>query len=121
MTGYPKYGIPQLEPLSVSSISVDTGSKQIGLSLKMSNTKIWGIKNANYDSAKIDIPNRSIEFLWSNPRLEVIGDYVMSGKVLILPIKGDGPGNITLSKFKRITIIDSIALVTLLEATTRRD
>lgn len=97
LKGYPKYRIPQLEPLKVSSIAVDTGSKQVGLSLKMSNTEIWGIKHSDYYKSTIDIPNRSLEILWSNRRLEVLGNYVMDGKVLILPIKGNGPGNITLT------------------------
>lgn len=96
--GYPKYRIPSLEPLRITSIEVGSGSggKQIGLSLKMANIEIWGIQNANFYKSKIDIPNRTLELLWSSSRVEILGDYIMDGKVLVLPIKSDGPGNITL-------------------------
>lgn len=101
--GYPKYRIPSLEPLRITSIEVGSGSggKQIGLSLKMANIEIWGIQNANFYKSKMDVPNRTLELLWSSSRVEILGDYIMDGKVLVLPIKSDGPGNITLSKFKR--------------------
>lgn len=96
--GYPKYRLPTLDPLQITAIEVDSGSKQIGLSLKMINTQIFGLRGSNFHTSKIDIPNRQWTLLYTNPRIEVIGKYVMDGKVLILPITGDGPGNITLSK-----------------------
>lgn len=95
--GYPKYRLPTLDPLQITAIEVDSGSKQIGLSLKMINTQIFGLRGSNFHTSKIDIPNRQWTLLYTNPRIEVIGKYVMDGKVLILPITGDGPGNITLN------------------------
>lgn len=33
------------------------------------------------------------------PHAEIVGDYEMNGKILILPIKGQGKANITLGKY----------------------
>lgn len=95
--GYPKYRLPALDPLEVTSIEVDTGSKQIGLSLKLAKVKIHGLHTADFYKSSIDLASRHWELYFTNPRLEVLGDYKMDGKVLILPITGEGLGNITLS------------------------
>lgn len=95
--GYPKYRLPVLDPLEVTSIEVDSGSRHVGMSMKLSRTQIHGLRTADFYQSNIDIPNRHWELLFSNPRLEVLGDYKMDGKVLILPITGEGPGNITLT------------------------
>uniref|UniRef100_A0A8D9EUJ8 Protein takeout n=4 Tax=Cacopsylla melanoneura TaxID=428564 RepID=A0A8D9EUJ8_9HEMI len=97
LNGYPKAHIPKLDPLTITSLSVDTGNKQVGLSLKLKDCLIYGTKTAVLYKVHHDFENKHYDLYYRNPRLEVLGDYNMDGKILLLPIHGKGPGNITLT------------------------
>uniref|UniRef100_A0A8D9BPB8 Protein takeout n=1 Tax=Cacopsylla melanoneura TaxID=428564 RepID=A0A8D9BPB8_9HEMI len=97
INGYPKARIPKLDPLTVTSIAVDTGSKQVGLSLKLYDCLIYGLKSAVFYKAHVDFEKKHYDLYWRNERLMVLGQYVMDGKVLLLPIQGTGDGNVTLT------------------------
>lgn len=47
---------------------------------------------------RLDVKKRHIELTASVPLLSVRGRYTADGRVLILPIKGDGDANVTLGK-----------------------
>lgn len=47
---------------------------------------------------RLDVNKRHIELTASVPLLSVRGRYTADGRVLILPIKGDGDANVTLGK-----------------------
>lgn len=47
---------------------------------------------------RLDVKTRHIELTASVPLLTVRGRYTADGRVLILPIKGDGDANVTLGK-----------------------
>lgn len=47
---------------------------------------------------RLDVKKRHIELTASVPLLTVRGRYTADGRVLILPIKGDGDANVTLGK-----------------------
>lgn len=60
---------------------------------------------------RLDVKKRHIELTASVPLLSVRGRYTADGRVLILPIKGDGDANVTLGKsFHQ----DSLQLMSLL-------
>lgn len=44
-------------------------------------------------------PKKSkFEFYGRIPRLTILGSYKLNGKVVILPVQGDGPANMTFGK-----------------------
>ncbi|XP_075236165.1 protein takeout-like [Lycorma delicatula] len=100
INGDPKYRVPKLDPLEISELVVNQGTKQIGLSLKLKNTKIYGLRNAKFVRAKTDIKNRRIEWEFRFDRIEMISNYTAEGKVLLLPITGNGPSNVTITDLK---------------------
>ncbi|KAL1449634.1 hypothetical protein WDU94_002120 [Cyamophila willieti] len=102
LPGLPKYRIPTLDPLEVTSIAVDTGSKQVGLSLEVYDSQIFGLKKADFYKVHLDFDNRTYDLFWRNPRLMNIGHYKMDGKILVLPIKGTGEGNVTMTDVEGI-------------------
>ncbi|KAI5715734.1 hypothetical protein M8J77_021643 [Diaphorina citri] len=104
--GFPKFQIPVLDPLTITSLAVDQGNRQIGLSLKLLNAQIHGLGTADFYKSKIDLKNGHWEWYFTNPKLRVLGKYVMDGKVLILPITGTGDGNITLTGITSIYTLD---------------
>ncbi|XP_075236169.1 protein takeout-like isoform X2 [Lycorma delicatula] len=98
LDGDVKYKTPRLDPLDISEVRVDQGSKRFGLSFLLKNCKLTGLKDAVFTAARVDLPKKHIEWDFFHPYITIIGNYKMSGKVLILPILGEGPANITLSE-----------------------
>lgn len=46
----------------------------------------------------MDIDNKHFKFVVHIPRANLIGEYDINGRILILPIQGKGPANITFGK-----------------------
>lgn len=57
-----------------------------------------GLKITNYD---LDFDNLIFKSTAFNPQVDFVGDYVLDGRILILPIRGHGQCNITMSEFKK--------------------
>ncbi|XP_045468082.1 circadian clock-controlled protein daywake-like [Harmonia axyridis] len=88
-----KYRIPRMIPLEIPSVTVKGGKN---LNVKMDNLKIYGLDKAKLIDINIDLPRKIFKIVLSAETITVIGDYDIDAKVLILPIKGRGPSNITL-------------------------
>jgi len=98
--GYPKFRIPALEPFELPSLEIDGkgSSKSVSIDLKLKDVKIMGLTSAIIDSLKIDVDNYKLngKISFSKP-LEITGQYTVNGKVLVLPITGNGPCRIMLN------------------------
>lgn len=101
--GVPKLRIPAIEPFELPSLEIDHGkgsSKSVSIDLKLKDVKIVGLTSMVIDSLKVDVDNYKIngKIGFSKP-LEITGQYTVNGKVLILPITGNGPCSIVLSEY----------------------
>jgi len=101
--GYPKLRIPAIEPFELPSLEIDQGkgsSKSVSIDLKLKDVKIMGLTSTVIDSLKIDVDNYKLtgKIGFTKP-LQITGQYTVNGKVLVLPITGNGPCNIVLRKF----------------------
>lgn len=65
-----------------------------------------GLTSAVIDALNVDVDNfkTSGKLSFTKP-LQITGQYTVNGKVLVLPITGNGPCNIVLRTFLTITII----------------
>lgn len=98
--GYPKLRIPAIEPFELPSLEIEHGkgsSKAVSIDLKLKDVKIMGLTSTVIDSLKIDVDNfkTSGKISFTKP-LEITGQYTVNGKVLVLPITGNGPCSIVL-------------------------
>ncbi|XP_014272244.1 protein takeout [Halyomorpha halys] len=96
--GDPKYRAPKLEPMDITELRVNQGTKQVGLKLILRNAKLYGLRNTKFVKAKTDLKKRHIDWTFKVPRVEIIGDYEVNGQVLILPITGTGKANVTITE-----------------------
>ncbi|CAH1961065.1 unnamed protein product [Acanthoscelides obtectus] len=87
-----KYNIPKLNPLKLPVVNVDAGKD---LNIKLTNIAAKGLEKVELDRVKIDTVKREVYLDMHMPRVELIGQYDINGKILILPIQGKGPCNIT--------------------------
>lgn len=47
----------------------------------------------------MDLAKKHVEWDFFVPRIEIVGGYKAAGKILVLPIVGNGQGNITLCMY----------------------
>ncbi|VVC24844.1 Haemolymph juvenile hormone binding [Cinara cedri] len=98
--GYPKLRIPALEPFELPSLEIDHGkgsTKSVSIDLKLKDVKITGLTGTVIDSLKVDVDNYRMtgKVAFAKP-IVITGAYTVNGKVLVLPITGNGPCSITL-------------------------
>lgn len=49
---------------------------------------------------------KTIDIKFTTPRMTFKGNYEINGRLLFLPIQGEGPANVTFGKFaKKLTIL----------------
>ncbi|KAG5866849.1 hypothetical protein JTB14_020669 [Gonioctena quinquepunctata] len=92
LKGDKDYDIPNLTPLVLPKMTIDAG---IGLKIAVSDMQVYGFEGTDLKQVKLDPKTRKALIKLDIPRLEIIGKYVVDGKVLMLPIKGDGAVNVT--------------------------
>uniref|UniRef100_A0A8D8YMH6 Protein takeout n=1 Tax=Cacopsylla melanoneura TaxID=428564 RepID=A0A8D8YMH6_9HEMI len=100
INGDPKYRVPKMDPLYIKQLTVNQGSRQIGLALTLKNFNIYGLKNIKFKKARTELEKRHIEWDFEIPSVLILGQYDISGKVLILPITGTGDANVTITNLK---------------------
>ncbi|MCU6128210.1 JHBP domain-containing protein, partial [Clostridioides difficile] len=98
--GYPKLRIPAIEPFELPSLEIEHGkgsSKAVSIDLKLKDVKIMGLTSTVIDFLKVDVDNTKLngKIGFTKP-LEITGQYTVNGKVLVLPITGNGPFTLVL-------------------------
>ncbi|XP_068086535.1 protein takeout [Anabrus simplex] len=92
LKGDRKYNIPNLNPLKVTEIKVAQGND---LTLTLKDIDIIGIPDVEIKEVKMDSKTLDTELHVFFPSFGIIGKYDINGKILVLPIKGDGNINLT--------------------------
>ncbi|XP_055679564.1 protein takeout-like [Lutzomyia longipalpis] len=102
--GLPELNLVQLDPVTIKTIAIEnSGNRAVNIRLVFHNVTLHGLKDItitritgfpeDFDGAK-----NEIEF--SAPVFQLIGQYRINGRVLILPIQGNGQSNSTLENVK---------------------
>lgn len=79
------------------------GKSPVNIVLKFKNTDLIGLSKAkvyNVSGFNKNPQGDSIEIRLKAPVIQLYGSYKINGRVLILPIQGDGMLNFTLENFK---------------------
>ncbi|KAG5861533.1 hypothetical protein JTB14_030292 [Gonioctena quinquepunctata] len=93
--GDPKYGIPNLLPLELDQINVLTGGN---LKINLQEVKLYGLDRVKVTKFKINPAAQQVNMDFSADLLNIQAKYEMNGKILVLPLEGNGDANITTSK-----------------------
>ncbi|KAL0275799.1 UNVERIFIED_CONTAM: hypothetical protein PYX00_003543 [Menopon gallinae] len=88
--GYPPLGLYPIDPLDITALNIDQGSGPVSIDLKFKDLKIYGFKDAKISDVKADVPNFRFSAKVTVPEVSLKGKYNINGKVLILPITGNG-------------------------------
>ncbi|XP_037943042.1 protein takeout [Teleopsis dalmanni] len=95
--GNKEFGIPPLEPLAVKSLVIEAGNAPINLKQTLKNVLVHDmISTSKVQRYRTDLDNHLIICDSITSRIEMVGQYEMSGRILLLPITGSGKANVTL-------------------------
>ncbi|CAK9807231.1 Protein takeout [Anthophora plagiata] len=107
-------GIPSCEPFRLEEIDIDQSSGPIYIRSKYNNVSIFGGSNIAPKSIKVDFEKNRIRMKVYIPRLEMIANYNLNGRIMMLPIRGNGLGR------GNFTDIDAIIMLQLQRYTNDR-
>ncbi|XP_065169909.1 protein takeout-like [Atheta coriaria] len=92
--GEPKFKLQGLTPIHVDKIDLQATSQ---LKVILSNVDFFGFNELQ--PAGGGVTEETLQVKAHLPRVELVGDYDINGKILILPIQGQGTFNITMVDF----------------------
>ncbi|XP_030374331.1 uncharacterized protein LOC115623915 [Scaptodrosophila lebanonensis] len=99
-TGYPSAGFPQVEPFLVKRFDISDGrTGSLNLKLAFRDVNVEGLSGVKFDRAVgfgANPATTKFEMYGSFPKIVLRGKYNADGRILILPIRGDGDADITL-------------------------
>ncbi|KAI5732425.1 hypothetical protein M8J76_000101 [Diaphorina citri] len=98
MRGIPKVGILPVDPLFLTRLDIGQGTGPVSIDLNLKNVSIHGLKHAVIKSVEYDIDNYKFgpAMFDINHNVVIEGQYSIKGKIMVLPIVGNGKCNITL-------------------------
>ncbi|XP_063622203.1 circadian clock-controlled protein daywake-like [Cydia splendana] len=85
MSGLPKQGVEELDVMNMEDIAFDLS----GLQFSLKEGKLKGLKAATVDNVKWNLQKKTLSVSF-HLDASIKGHYVASGRILILPITGDG-------------------------------
>ncbi|GJQ86300.1 hypothetical protein Trydic_g8996 [Trypoxylus dichotomus] len=84
--------IPRLNPLKLPEVKIEAGNN---LKIKLTEVVINGFEDHVIDRVDVDLTKQHIQLKLKFPRLNLQSKYEINGQILVLPIRGSGPANIT--------------------------
>ncbi|XP_026291089.1 protein takeout [Frankliniella occidentalis] len=92
--GIPAFNVPSLEPLILPEIRV---GESTGIRIRARNVKAFGCSDFKINRLRVDLARNDIEMAITLPKLFILGDYTVDGRVFLLPVRGAGQltGNMT--------------------------
>ncbi|XP_066144442.1 protein takeout-like [Euwallacea fornicatus] len=96
----PELELGSLEPLDIPSLDIGEGRGAVNVAQHFKNVKLHGLTNVKIYRSMIDWDKKTIITDSLSPSLRLEGEYAMNGRVLLLPVMGQGTCNITLENMK---------------------
>uniref|UniRef100_A0A2H1VVY7 SFRICE_007389 n=1 Tax=Spodoptera frugiperda TaxID=7108 RepID=A0A2H1VVY7_SPOFR len=89
-TGVPEYGVPPCEPLIVPALSIQQSSGPISVRSSYSNVTVKGPSKMKVKDVDVNTQLHRVVARLYIPDLQMTGNYRVTGKLLMLPIDGQG-------------------------------
>ncbi|XP_069681800.1 protein takeout-like [Periplaneta americana] len=94
--GDKNYKIPNLNPITIRQIKVKQGPSQAGYELTLNDVKVHGVDGVSVEKTDFDFDKQHIAIELKFPALYILCKYDISGRILVLPIRGNGDANLTM-------------------------
>lgn len=95
--------MPSIDPLHISALTIQQGrNSPISLTQDFKNIMLTGISETKLVTYKPNLDRYILRTEGITPRVNLAGDYTMTGRILLLPIVGHGKANITMVNLKTV-------------------
>lgn len=106
--GIPELGLVQLDPLKVETLNVTQDSGPITISARFEKLDLFGLSKAKvYHISGFNENSEKLEIRFKTPLASCISPYKASGRILIIPISGEGNSRLLFGR-KIVIVFDSI-------------
>ncbi|KAF7266204.1 hypothetical protein GWI33_020484 [Rhynchophorus ferrugineus] len=92
LNGDAEYKTPKLSPMKVPELEMKSGDN---LKIVLKDVTLYGLEKSLVENIKIDPKKHKVEIVVKVPWLNIDSQYTITGMILILPISGNGPANMT--------------------------
>ncbi|XP_018570137.1 protein takeout-like isoform X2 [Anoplophora glabripennis] len=92
MKGDKEFKSPVLVPFKISEITISPSEQ---LTIKLKDVTLRGLENAVVEDMNFDLEKKHVSAKLSFKWISIEGEYEIDGRILVLPIKGHGPANIS--------------------------
>ncbi|XP_034232743.1 protein takeout-like [Thrips palmi] len=90
--GAKELGVFPIDPLRLTRVDIAQGTGPVSIDLHFTDLDIYGLKSTELDSVVGDLDKIHYHAFAHIPQgITLKGQYKIDGKVLVLPIKGEGP------------------------------
>ncbi|KAJ3618506.1 hypothetical protein MTP99_006486 [Tenebrio molitor] len=91
---FKQVGLPSLEPLEIPAVTIEAGTGAVGLQQNFKNVKIYGFTKPESTKFEIDLEKKTAKLEMIVPEIKILAEYDVNGKILLLPVYGEGPGTV---------------------------
>lgn len=106
--GYREIGLPVFDPLRIEKLNIEHGgSGPVNLKINLKNFQLGGLSETKFnkiDGFGSDYDKVKMELSFKYPLLTIDGPYKLDGKVLVLPVQGEGIAHLKFRMFHKILI-----------------
>ncbi|XP_065162849.1 protein takeout-like [Atheta coriaria] len=88
--GIPEFDIPSCEPLHIPEVVIDQGAGPLSIKSSYKDIQVSGPTDFTLKSIRIDLEKNRVRIKLWLPKLEVMCQYELQGKILMMPISGSG-------------------------------
>ncbi|CAO1381475.1 unnamed protein product [Diamesa hyperborea] len=95
--GIKDLGVPDIEPLYIDAVSVEQGGNSaVNLKQSFKDAYIHHLTDSVVQRTAVKFDKFAMKTDAYTPRMDFVGDYKMEGKILVLPITGNGKANVSM-------------------------
>ncbi|XP_018570242.1 protein takeout [Anoplophora glabripennis] len=98
--GSSELGLKRFEPLDIPELIIGEGKGPVNVVQHFKDVELYGLTGSKVQRVNFDFDKKEMHARSITPELRLQGQYSMKGRILLLPIVGSGPCNVTLINTK---------------------
>ncbi|XP_046669012.1 protein takeout-like isoform X1 [Homalodisca vitripennis] len=105
VAGIPERNIPPIEPLVIPMVMLQQGTSAVNYKANLKNIKVIGLGNYQFKNVVLNVPKLMAAARVEVPTIQLVSDYTIKGRALVVPIEGDGIFRANLTNVKADVMI----------------
>ncbi|RZC32542.1 JHBP domain containing protein, partial [Asbolus verrucosus] len=98
---------PTLDPLEIPKMTIKGGTGTVAIDQNFKNCKMYSFDKTQFDKFEFDFDAKILAIDANFSKIVIKCEYQMDGKILFLPVRGQGPCTII---FRKCTVLGKFTL-----------